>query len=157
MYAHNGANRSAMMKNTSKCLLPGPLPTPDRYLQAAHIPSQYLYSLSLRHLYEWYFLTKWNYFSRQVIGNIFAGYIQQDATFHNLFISVRRSTYFRRFFRPSSGAQNCTYWSDKYLTLCVQFWAPDGGRGNLLKQVERLTEIKKLWTLHVVGYTLRKY
>jgi len=32
---------------------------------------------------------------------------EQDATFHNLFISVRRSTCFRRFFRPSSGAQNC--------------------------------------------------
>jgi len=43
------------------------------------------------------------------IANIFADYNQQDATFHNLFISVRRSTCFRRFFRPSSGAQNCTY------------------------------------------------
>ena len=29
---------------------------------------------------------------------IFAEYNQQDATFHNLFISVRRSTCFRRFF-----------------------------------------------------------
>ena len=35
-------------------------------------------------------------------------YNQEDATFHNLFISLRRSTCFRRFFRPSSGAQNCT-------------------------------------------------
>jgi len=26
----------------------------------------------------------------------------------NLFISVKRSTCFRRFFRPSSGTQNCT-------------------------------------------------
>jgi len=43
------------------------------------------------------------------IANIFADYNQQDATFHSLFISVRRSTCFRRFFRPSSGAQNCTY------------------------------------------------
>jgi hypothetical protein len=43
------------MKNTSKCLLPGALPTLDRYLQTAHIPSQYLFSLSLRHLYEWFF------------------------------------------------------------------------------------------------------
>jgi len=56
------------------------------------------------------------------------------------------------FFRPSSGAQNCTYsvrpilryWSDKYLTLYVQFWAPDDGRKTLLKHVERLTEINKL-------------
>ena len=42
--------------------------------------------------------------------------------FSNLFISARRSTCFRRFFRPSSGAQNCTYsvryLSDQYLTLC---------------------------------------
>ena len=39
------------------------------------------------------------------IANIFAEHNQQDATFLNLFISVRRSTCFRRFFRPSSGAQ----------------------------------------------------
>ena len=32
------------------------------------------------------------------IANIYAEYIQQDATFHNLFISVRRSTCFSRFF-----------------------------------------------------------
>jgi len=61
------------------------------------------------------------------------------------FISVRRSTGFRRFFRPSSGAQNCTYsvryLSDQYLTLYVQFWAPDDGQKNRLKPVERLTEI----------------
>jgi len=62
------------------------------------------------------------------IANIFAEYNQQDATFHNLFISVRCSTHFRRVFRPSSGAQNCTYsvryLSDQHLTLYVQFWAP---------------------------------
>ena len=40
---------------------------------------------------------------------IFAQSNQQDAAFHNLFISVRRSTCFRRLFCPSSGAQNCTY------------------------------------------------
>jgi len=45
---------------------------------------------------------------------IFAAYNKQDATFHNLFISVKRSTCFRRIFRPSSGAQNCTY-SFRYL------------------------------------------
>jgi len=41
--------------------------------------------------------------------------------FINLFISVRRSTCFRQFFRPSSGAQNCTYsvrhLSDRYCYL----------------------------------------
>ena len=31
------------------------------------------------------------------IANIFAEYNQQDVTFHNLFIYVRRSTCFRRF------------------------------------------------------------
>jgi len=40
---------------------------------------------------------------------------QQDATFLSLFISVRRSTCFRRGFRPSSGAQNCTH-SARYLS-----------------------------------------
>ena len=64
-------------------------------------------------------------FTGPCIANIFAEYNQQDEKFHNLFISVRRSTCFRRFFRPSSGVQNYTYsvryWSDKYLTLYVQF------------------------------------
>jgi len=41
------------------------------------------------------------------IANIFAAYNQQDATFHDLFISVKRSTCFRRVFPPSSGAENC--------------------------------------------------
>jgi len=85
------------------------------------------------------------------IANIFAEYNQQDATFHNLFISVRRSTWFRRVFRPSAGAQKCThsvkYWSDKYLTLYVQFWAPDDGQKTRLNHVGRLTEINKLWNV----------
>jgi hypothetical protein len=79
--------------------------------------------------------------------------------FSNVFISVRRSTCFRRVFRPSSGAQNCIYsvrhLSDRYcylllaagssngLTLYVQFCAPDDGRKTHLKHVERLTEINK--------------
>jgi len=63
-------------------------------------------------------------------------YSQQN-TFHSLFISVRRSTRFRQFFHPSSGAQNCTY-------SVRQFSAPDDGRKNRLKHVERLTEINKL-------------
>ena len=46
---------------------------------------------------------------------IFAEYNQQDATFLYLFISLRRSTCFRRFFRTQSGAQNCTY-SVRYLS-----------------------------------------
>ena len=54
---------------------------------------------------------------------LFTDYNQQDATFHNSFISVRRCTCFRRFFRPSSGAQNCTYSvrysSDQYCYLML--------------------------------------
>ena len=44
-------------------------------------------------------------FIGQCIANIFSEYNQQDETFLSLFISVRRSTCFRRFLRPSSGAQ----------------------------------------------------
>ena len=82
------------------------------------------------------------------IVNICAEHNQQDATFHNLFISVRRSACFGRFFLPSSGAHNRTYsvryLSDQYLTQYVQFWAPDDGQITRLKHVE-LTEINKLW------------
>jgi len=57
---------------------------------------------------------------------IFAEYNQQDATFLNLFISVRCCTCFRRFFRPSSGAQNCTYsvryWSDTVCAVLSSWW-----------------------------------
>ena len=54
---------------------------------------------------------------------VLAGCNQQDATFQNFFISARRSTCFRRFFRPSSGAQTCTYsfryLSDRYCYLLL--------------------------------------
>jgi len=53
----------------------------------------------------------------------FSEYNQQDAKFLNLFISVRRSTCFRRFFRPTPGAQNWTYsvryWSHNYCYLLL--------------------------------------
>ena len=95
----------------------------------------------------------------------FAEHSQRDATFHNLFISVRRCTCFRRVFRPSTGAQNCTYsvryLSDQYCylllawlvwqischTVYVQFSAPDDGSKTRLKRVECLTEINKLWNV----------
>jgi len=70
---------------------------------------------------------KWHLtFIGPCIANIFQEHKQQDATFLDLFISVRRSACFRRFFLPSSGAQNCTYsvrhLSDHYcyLLLAVQ-------------------------------------
>jgi len=57
------------------------------------------------------------------IASMFAKYNQQDATFHNLFSSVRSSTCFGRFFHPSSGAHNCTYsvrhLSDQYYYLLL--------------------------------------
>jgi len=57
------------------------------------------------------------------IANIFSEYNQQNANFLNLFTSIRRCTCFRRFFRPSSGAQNCTYsvryFSDQYCHLLL--------------------------------------
>jgi len=59
----------------------------------------------------------------------FAQYNQQDATFHNLFISVRRSTCFRQFFRPSSGAKNCTSASDQYCYLLLAWLAAGSGIG----------------------------
>ena len=62
------------------------------------------------------------------IANIFPEYNQQDATFHNLFISVRPSTCFRRFFsvhhkelktaHTVSGICQ-TKWSDKYLMMMI--------------------------------------
>jgi hypothetical protein len=79
--------------------------------------------------------------------------------FLDLFIFINCSTCFRRFLRPSSGAQNCTYsvrysfhprqqqaaalvW--QYLTLYVQFCAPDDGRRKRLKNVEQFIEINSL-------------
>jgi len=102
--------------------------------------------------------------------NIITNYSQQDVTFLKFIYFYRRSTCFRRFLRPSSGAHNCTYsfrycqpilllaatvdemdllsisstvaasrsiaW--QYLKLYVQLCAPDDGRRNRLKHVERL-------------------
>ena len=111
-------------------------------------------------------ITKEYIYNKMLLQIYSQGTTNKMRRFSNLFIFVRRSTCFRRFFRPSSGAQNCTYsvrylsdcycylllaggeyWSHKFLTLYVQFWAPDDGRKNRLKHVERLTEINKLWNV----------
>ena len=79
---------------------------------------------------------------------IFAECDQQDATFHNLSISVRRSACFSDGFSVPSRAQNRAY-SVKYLsdlTAYAQFWARDGTE-ECLKHVEHLTEINKLWNV----------
>ena len=97
--------------------------------------------------------------------NIIPNYSQQVATFLEFIYFYRRCTCFRRFLRLSSGAHNCTYsfrscqpvlllaatvrsisstvaassstgW--QYLKLYVQLCAPDDGRRNRLKHVERL-------------------
>jgi len=47
--------------------------------------------------------------TKKIVEATFPKYNQQDATLLNLFISVKRSTCFRRFFCSSSEAQNCTY------------------------------------------------
>jgi hypothetical protein len=69
-------------------------------------------------------------FTGPCIADIFAEYNQQDAKFHNFFISVRHSTCFRRFFLPSSGAQNCTYsvryLSDRYCCLLLACGSSNG-------------------------------
>jgi len=49
------------------------------------------------------------------IAYIFPEYNEQGPVFQNLFISARRCTCFKLFFRPSSGAQNGTY-SVRYLS-----------------------------------------
>jgi len=99
-------------------------------------------------------------------------YNQQDATFSRSIFSISCSTCFRRFFRPSSGAQNCTYVSycqtntatsgsisstiaagsstgltitDAVCTVC----APDDGQRNRLKHVEKFIEInRKFYLIH---------
>jgi len=43
------------------------------------------------------------------IVNVFFKYNQQDATLYNIFYYCQCCTCFRRFLRPSSGAQNCTH------------------------------------------------
>jgi len=57
----------------------------------------FLQNLSIRHVLN---IKSYCTFIGPCIANIFAEHNQQDATFLNLFISVRRSTCFRRFFRP---------------------------------------------------------
>jgi hypothetical protein len=77
--------------------------------------------------------------------------------FLKLFILVKRSTCFGWSFRPSSGAQDCTYSNrhmsnsccylllfDICLLLYVHSWARDDGRKDHSKHVERFTGINNL-------------
>ena len=103
---------------------------------------------------------------------------------HNLFISVKWPACFRRFLRPSSGAQKCIYsigyfvkllllpatvvkgsskGLTKYPMLYMQFWAPDDGQRNCLKYVQHITEINKLhnvascWLYRVIHKSLQDF
>jgi len=84
------------------------------------------YSIIILHSHKCEHQKRYRYRSRIYMAILCVEHNQQDATFHNLFISLRRSTCFRRVLCPSSGAQNCTYkvryLSDRYcyLLLAVQ-------------------------------------
>ena len=60
--------------------------------------------------------------------NIITYYNQQDATFLEFIYFYRRSTSFRRFLHPSSGAHNCTY-SFRYCQPILLLAATRGGDG----------------------------
>jgi len=59
---------------------------------------------SSRFIYCVQFMTKW-----QDPNRTFFQLFQQDATLYNILYYWQFYTCFRRFLRPSSGAQNCTY------------------------------------------------
>ena len=61
-----------------------------------------------------------------VHGKLIFEYNQQEATLHNLFISVKCSTCFRRFLRPLSGAQKLYI---RHRVLCQTFSATCHCRG----------------------------
>ena len=99
------------------------------------------------------------------IANVFSS-ITNKMERHTIYLFfVKCSTCFRRFLRPSSGAQNCIYCigylvnplllpativagSSKGLTRYpmqyIQFWALDDGRRNRLKHVEHFTKNKQI-------------
>ena len=71
------------------------------------------------------------------MSKLFFQVYQQDATLYNILYYCRCSTCFRRFLRPSSGAQKLyTQHRVIYPMLCVQFWAPDDGWRNRTKHVQ---------------------
>ena len=64
---------------------------------------------------------------------------------------IRRQVFVSPIVLPAASlarlAAGSTIGLTKYLTLYVQFWAPDDGRKNRLKHLELLTEINKLWNV----------
>jgi len=60
-------------------------------------------------------------------------------------LHIQRQVFDRPILLPAASLARLAAGSSIGLTLYVQFWAPDDGRKNHLKHVERLTEINKLW------------
>jgi hypothetical protein len=94
---------------------------------------------------------------------------QQDATLHNVLISVKCSACFRRVLAHHQELETvymasgtCQAWlllvavkPVKYPILCTQFWAPDDGRRTRLKHVEHFTEINTLCNVASCGLDLK--
>ena len=64
-------------------------------------------------------------------------------------LNIQSQVFVRPLLLPAASlvSSRWQYSSDKCPTLYVQFWAPDDGRKNRLKLVQRLTEINKLWNV----------
>ena len=91
------------------------------------------------------------------------------------FILEWHSTCFGRYFRPSSGVQDCTYSNQTDIAVCllasrqqylfdkcllqyVQSYTPDDGRKDRPKYVECYSKVNKFDTLvHLVGFTVGIY
>ena len=83
---------------------------------------------------------------RKVKNIIFLNFIfkynQQDATLHNLLLPPKRSTCFRKFLRPSSGAQNCIY-SMGYFVKTLLLPA------TVVKEMELVASLSRQWQVAV--------
>jgi len=83
----------------------------------AHLPVMN----SLHLLFKWLNNSKWKLTIKTIYSQSTTNKMRLFSIYS--FISVRRCTCFRRFFRPSSGAQNCTYnvryLSDRYCYLLL--------------------------------------
>jgi len=105
-------NSPSFMESEDSSLCPaqpatGIYPKPDK---SSHYHTSHFFIINFN-IPNWALL---GYYAVRSV-NSFSEYNQQDVTFLNSFISVRHSTCFRWFFRPSPGAQNCTY-SVRYLS-----------------------------------------
>jgi len=62
-------------------------------------------------------------------------------------LHIQRQAFVRPLLLPAASLARLAAGSSIGVTLYVQFWAPDDGRKNFLKHVQRLTEINKLWNI----------